>query len=324
VHRRPHGFGAADSHYVAAIKNATFSHRAAAPASLHGPTALRAVPTVHCPQPLLLDGAFTYLWSRARQHPGATVPLTGVPALRCPSAGFRTQPNSNYTSAQERTFTLSHRRELAPPSLTFPNQSTAAATFSVRQLSTATEPSPTRWSLGPATITWLDLSLGPRGQTVVPQLLRAADSNYVCRQQERNFIVGAATPAHLFTRDRTSSYARSVSLVPRLTRRRPSPNDSWSLNRRTITVLDRHPYRPRATPSVLIASEAGPTQLCCRQQNSTFTVGPVGPTISFHGAEPELRCPHRHCPHATSNVDCSFTYSVSRSPATITGLHRPP
>src|SRR5258705_6663912 len=187
---------AADSNYVAASKNATFTVGAGTPTiSFTVPNQSYGAAPFTVAATSNSTGAFTYsVVSGPATIAGSTVTLPGAGTVGLMASEAA---DSNYVAASKNaTFTVG----LAAPAISFtvPNQSYGAAPFTVAATSNSTGAFTYSVVSGPATISGSTVTLIGAG-TVVLQASEAADTNYTVATQNATFTLATGTPTINFT-----------------------------------------------------------------------------------------------------------------------------
>ncbi len=303
---------AADSNYIAATKNATFTIAKNTPTiaftvsnQTYGVAPFAVTATSNS------TGAFTYsVVSGPATISGNTVTITGAGTviLRASEAA-----DSNYVAGtQTATFTVG--KNTPTIAFTVSNQTYGAAPFTVAATSNSTGAFTYSVVSGPATISGNTVTLTGAG-TVVLQASEAADSNYVAGTQTATFTVGKNTPTIAFTVS-NQTYGAAPFTVAATSN--STGAFTYSVVSGPATISGNTVTLTGAGTVVLQASEAADSNYIAATKTATFTVAAATPTIAFtvsnqtYGAAPFAVA-------ATSNSTGAFTYSVVSGPATISG-----
>ena len=187
---------AADSNYVAATKNATFTVGAGAPTiSFTVPNQTYGAAPFAVAATSNSTGAFTYsVVSGPATITGSTVTLTGAGTVVLQASEAA---DSNYAAASKTaTFTVT----AGAPTISFTvgNQAYGTAPFAVAATSNSTGAFTYSVVSGPATISGSTVTLTGVG-SVTLMASEAADSNYAAATRNATFTVTAGTPAISFT-----------------------------------------------------------------------------------------------------------------------------
>jgi hypothetical protein len=303
---------AADTNYVAATQNVTFTVAAIAP------TVSFTVPNhSYGDAPFAVSatsnstGAFTYsVVSGPATISGSTVTLTGAGAVVLQASEAA---DTNYVAAtQNAAFTVA----TATPTISFtiPNHSFGDGVFTIGATSNSTGAFTYTVVSGPATISGSTVALTGAG-TVVVQASEAADGNYLAATQNAAFTVAATSPTILFVVP-NHNYGDAPFTVSASSK--STGAFTYSVVSGPGTIAGSTVTLTGPGTVVLLASQAADANYVAATQNATFTVAATAPTINFTVPN------HNYgdaafTVSASSNSTGAFTYTVVSGPATILG-----
>jgi len=308
---------AADTNYLTATQNATFTVAAGTP------TIIFSIPNhAYGDAPFTVSatsnstGSFTYsvVFGPATIS-GSTVTLTGsgpVGLLASEAA------DANYAAAsQGATFTVGR----ITPAVTFavPNHAYGDAPFTVGATSNSTGSFTYRVVSGPATISGGSSTVNLTGAgTVVLQASEAADANYTAATKSATFTVGAVTPTVTFTvPNHTSGDAPfTVSATSNST-----GSFTYAVVSGPATISGSTVTLMSVGTVMLSASQAASGNYATATATTSFTVtaAPVVPTLSFASIGAQIYGTAPFQVLLTSASNGSVTYAVVSGPATISG-----
>jgi len=303
---------AADTNYLAATQNSTFTVAAIAP------TITFAVPNhTYGDAPFTVSassnstGAFTYtVISGPATMAGSTVTLTGAGTVVLQASQAA---DANYLAAtQNSAFTVA----TLTPTILFivPNHTYGDAPFTVSATSKSTGAFTYSVVSGPATISGATVTLTSAG-TVVLQASQAADANYVAATQNVTFTVAATAPTITFTvpNHTYGDAAFTVSATSNST-----GAFTYSVVSGPATISGSTVTLTGAGTVVLQASQAADANYALATKTATFTVAAITPALTFtipnhtYGDAP-------FTVSASSNSTGAFGYAVVSGPATVAG-----
>ena len=303
---------AADSNYVAATTNTTFTVGAGTPTinfavgnQTYGAAPFAVSATSNS------TGAITYsVVSGLATIAGSTVTLTGAGSVTLKASQAA---DSNYAAGSTTAiFTVG----AGTPTINFAvlNQTYGAAPFAVSATSNSTGAITYSVVSGPATISGSTVTLTGAG-SVTLKASQAADSNYIAGSTTATFTVGAGPPTITFTVG-NQTYGAAPFAVSATSN--STGAITYSVVSGLATIAGSTVTLTGAGSVTLKASQAADSNYAAGSTTAIFTVGAGTPTINFavgnqtYGAAP-------FAVSATSNSTGAITYSVVSGLATIAG-----
>ncbi len=259
-------------------------------------------------------GAVTYtVVSGPATVSGSTVTITGTGTV---VLGATQAATSNYTAA---TATASFEVATAVPTLSFgpiPAQTFGNPAFPVSATSASSGAVTYTVVSGPATISGSTVTLTGAG-TVVLSANQAASGNYAGATASASFSVAPATPTLSFTT--VPSKIFGAAAFPVIASSASSGAITYSVVSGPATISGSSVTVTGVGTVVLGASQAATSNYTAATANTSFSVTPAVPTLSFASIGSQTFGNAAFPVSATSASSGAVTYTVVSGPATISG-----